>query len=58
MCIRDSDKRLLQDTWHGNELDGLRAEERMQMQILGKNNQKEAVMSEIQKRAPEFEPRS
>ena len=52
------DKRLLQDTWHGNELDGLRAEERMQMQILGKNNQKEAVMSEIQKRAPEFEPRS
>jgi len=51
-------KLLLQQTWHGDEMDGLRAEEALQIKVLARKNQMETVMAQMQKRAPEFEPRS
>jgi len=51
-------KQLFQDTWHGEPLDGLRAEESLQTQVFDNGNQTEAVMAEMQKRAADFKPRA
>lgn len=51
-------KYLLQETWHGEALDGLRVEEALQTKVLARKNQMEAVMAQLQKRAPQFEPRA
>jgi enoyl-CoA hydratase/carnithine racemase len=50
-------KYLLDNTWHGDEYEGLKAEERLQAKILKTPNQIEAVMSELEGRAANYAPR-
>jgi enoyl-CoA hydratase/carnithine racemase len=47
-------KRLLNGAFTGSTEDGLRLEEEIQRQVIGKPNQLEAVMAGLQKRAPVF----
>lgn len=47
-------KRLLTRAWQMNDADALRLEAEMQVSVLGKPNQIEAVMANMQKRAPNF----
>ncbi len=48
-------KRLLETTWHGNPVDGLKLEEELQKSLLGSPNQVEAMKANFEKRAPKFE---
>ncbi|MEH6588074.1 MAG: crotonase/enoyl-CoA hydratase family protein [Halioglobus sp.] len=50
-------KYLLDHGWHGNDMDGLRLEEKLQGRILAKPNQMEAVMSGMEGRPGNFVPR-
>lgn len=50
-------KYLLDNAWHGNEIDGLRMEEKLQGRIIAKANQMEAVMSGMEGRAGSFDSR-
>ena len=48
-------KRLLEAGWHGNSLEGLMLEERLQKSLIGSPNQLEAVKANFEKRQPEFQ---
>lgn len=48
------DKRLLNDTWTTHRAEALRLEAVLQSEIIGQPNQIEAVMANMQKRAPTF----
>ena len=50
-------KYLFDSTWHGDEYEGLRAEERLQDKVLKTPNQIEAVMSEMEGRDPNYSQR-
>ncbi|MBV1882455.1 MAG: crotonase/enoyl-CoA hydratase family protein [Pseudomonadales bacterium] len=50
-------KHLLDNTWHGDQLEGLRMEERLQAKILKSHNQIEAVMAGMQKREANYNDR-
>ncbi len=47
-------KQLFHETWHGSEDEGLKLEESLQMQLIGKANQIEAVQSNFEDRTPEY----
>ncbi len=49
-----SGKYLLENAWHGDSVDGLHLEERLQAKLIKSKNQIEAVMAGMQKRKPEF----
>ncbi|MBU3069319.1 crotonase/enoyl-CoA hydratase family protein [Aestuariicella sp. G3-2] len=50
-------KYLYDSSWHGDDLDGLRTEERLQAKVLKSPNQIEAVMSEMEGREGNYQPR-
>jgi enoyl-CoA hydratase/carnithine racemase len=50
-------KYLFDSTWHGDEYAGLKAEELLQARVLKTPNQIEAVMSEMEGRAANYEQR-
>ncbi|RMF17459.1 MAG: crotonase/enoyl-CoA hydratase family protein, partial [Candidatus Dadabacteria bacterium] len=47
-------KRLFNAVWHGSDVDGLALEAELQQTLIGSANQMEAVMANMQKRAPKF----
>jgi len=47
-------KKLVNEAWHLNEADSLALEARLQSDIIGGENQVEAVRANLQKRAPDF----
>ena len=47
-------KELFEATWHADERTGLELEEKLQVGLIGTANQKEAIMANFEKRAPEF----
>ena len=47
-------KQLLNQAWHGSDEAGLELEAELQKTLLGKPNQVEAVMANMQKRDPKF----
>ena len=49
-------KKLLDETRYSSLEDGLRLEAKLQGSLIGSPNQVEAVKSNMQKRAPAFEP--
>lgn len=50
-------KYLLDSTWHGDDMDGLRTEERLQAKVMKSPNQVEAVMSEMEGREGDYQER-
>lgn len=48
------DKRLLNETWTAGRAEALRLEAVLQSEVIGQPNQIEAVMAQMQKRAPRF----
>ena len=50
-------KYLLDNTWHGDQIEGLRVEERLQGKLLKSHNQIEAVMAGMQKRDGNYNDR-
>ena len=50
-------KYLLENAWHGDQMDGLRMEEHMQEKLIKSKNQIEAVKAGTQKRDPKFSDR-
>lgn len=50
-------KHLLESTWHGDAMDGLRREEKLQATILNTPNHHEAIRAGMAKQLPAFEPR-
>jgi len=52
-------KELFETTWHADERTGLELEEKLQLALIGSANQKEAIMANFEKRAPDFaDPKS
>lgn len=49
-------KSLVNESWHDSVEGGLRREANLQMGLLGKANQTEAVSANLEKRAPDFQP--
>jgi enoyl-CoA hydratase/carnithine racemase len=49
-----SGKRLLEEAWHADERTGLELETRLQMELIGSENQLEAIRANFEKRAPDF----
>ena len=47
-------KELFEQTWHADERTGLELEEKLQLGLIGSANQKEAIMANFEKRAPQF----
>lgn len=47
-------KQCLNEAWHGDEAKGLLRESQLEMTIIGGPNQVEAIMANMQKRAPKF----
>lgn len=47
-------KELFETTWHADEQTGLELEEKLQLSLIGSPNQKEAIMANFEKRAPDF----
>ena len=47
-------KRLVNETWQRSEADSLALEAQLQLQLLGQNNQVEAVRANLENRAPNF----
>ena len=47
-------KELFETTWHADERTGLELEEKLQVGLIGSANQKEAIMANFEKRAPDF----
>lgn len=47
-------KQLLEETWHDARDKSLSLEEKLQLELIGSPNQKEAVLANFQKRAPKF----
>lgn len=59
ICAKSPDairsmKRLFNSAWRMSEEEGLALEARLQLDVFGKENQLEAVMSNFEKRVPEF----
>lgn len=48
-------KRLLEESWHGDERSGLGLEASLQAQLIGSPNQVEAIRANFDKRPPEFQ---
>lgn len=60
ICVKSPDairsmKRLVNDAWRLSDAEALALEARLQAQILGGRNQREAVMANLQNRTPEFD---
>jgi enoyl-CoA hydratase/carnithine racemase len=51
-------KHLLESSWHGDTLAGLRREEKLQASILNTPNHREAIRAGMAKEAPQFLPRA
>jgi enoyl-CoA hydratase/carnithine racemase len=49
-----SGKQLLEETWHTDERTGLELETKLQVELIGSENQLEAIRANFEKRAPEF----
>ncbi|MFK7914699.1 MAG: crotonase/enoyl-CoA hydratase family protein [Pseudomonadales bacterium] len=47
-------KKLFEETWHADERTGLELEARLQTELIGSDNQIEAVKANFEKRAPQF----
>ncbi len=47
-------KELYETAWHADERTGLELEEKLQLSLIGSPNQKEAIMANFEKRAPDF----
>ncbi len=47
-------KQLIEQAWHGPSEEGLKLEESLQKGLLGRPNQREAMMANLQKRKPNF----
>ncbi|MCP4755774.1 MAG: crotonase/enoyl-CoA hydratase family protein [Proteobacteria bacterium] len=52
-----SDKKLLEESWHGDSEDGLKLEESLQGALIGSSNNIEAVMANFEKRPPNYKGR-
>jgi len=50
-------KYLLENTWHGDDIEGLKAEEQLQAKLVKSHNQMAAVMAGMQKKEAEFKDR-
>ncbi len=50
-------KHLLNETWHGNDIDGLQMEERLQGKVVLSENQQEAVNAEMEGRKANYKDR-
>ena len=48
-------KRLVNEAWQLSDAEALALEAELQLHVLGRKNQREAVMANLQKRVPEFE---
>jgi enoyl-CoA hydratase/carnithine racemase len=60
ICVKSPDavrsiKRLVNEAWRISDAEALALEARLQLGVMGKNNQLEAVMANVQKRAPKFD---
>ena len=60
ICVKSPDairsvKQLVNEAWRVSDAEALALEAELQLGVLGKKNQLEAVMANLQKRAPEFE---
>jgi enoyl-CoA hydratase/carnithine racemase len=60
ICVKSPDairsvKRLLNTAWRLSDPEALALEAELQLGVLGKKNQLEAVMANMQKRSPEFD---
>ncbi len=49
-----SGKKLFEETWHSDERTGLELETRLQVELIGSDNQLEAIRANFEKRAPNF----
>ena len=49
-----SGKRLLEEAWHADERTGLELETKLQVELIGSDNQVEAIRANFEKRAPDF----
>ena len=49
-----SGKKLFEETWHADERTGLELETKLQVQLIGGDNQVEAIRANFEKRAPNF----
>jgi len=49
-----SGKKLFEDTWHADERTGLELETKLQVELIGSENQVEAIRANFEKRAPDF----
>lgn len=49
-----SGKRLLEEAWHADERTGLELETKLQVELIGSDNQLEAIHANFEKRAPDF----
>lgn len=47
-------KRLLEEAWHADTKTGLKLEEKLQLELIGSPNQREAIKANFDKREPEF----
>lgn len=53
-----SSKRLLERTWHGDEMTALKLEQTLQKRLIGKPMQIEAIMANMEKRAANYSERT
>jgi enoyl-CoA hydratase/carnithine racemase len=51
-------KKLFEETWHADERTGLELETKLQVELIGSENQVEAVRANFEKRAPDFKDAS
>ena len=49
-----SAKQLFEETWHADERSGLELETKLQLELIGSENQVEAIRANFDKRAPDF----
>jgi enoyl-CoA hydratase/carnithine racemase len=49
-----SGKQLFEETWHADERTGLELETKLQVELIGSENQVEAIRANFEKRAPDF----
>jgi enoyl-CoA hydratase/carnithine racemase len=49
-----SNKQLFEETWHADERTGLELETKLQVELIGSENQVEAIRANFEKRAPDF----
>jgi enoyl-CoA hydratase/carnithine racemase len=51
-------KKLFEETWHADERTGLELETKLQVELIGSENQVEAIRANFEKRAPDFKDAS